>query len=262
MSAQPDTTVEEFRYPTAAGTLHSVEEYRRAFLPAYYDMSTYGLRLRRTIELLLRNTPDAPMTMLDYGCGTGTFAHQIARQRPRWTIEGWEGDYSSHTVAEEVFALDNLSFIRKAYGAHRELEAPRYDVISFLEVIEHVDDAGDILSHFHAGLNEGGLLLVSTPNFMGHKEITAELRRIARTLLRRTTTAQTVRDLNARPYDVTSNEGHVVIYSLETLTNLLRLEGFELADFALVPASDKLLHRALPATLVVLGRKVARPPRS
>jgi 2-polyprenyl-3-methyl-5-hydroxy-6-metoxy-1,4-benzoquinol methylase len=255
-----ESTVEQFSYPTAAGTLRSVDEYRERFLPAYYDVGRYSLRVRRTLELLLRNTPDSPLRMLDYGCGAGTFAHQAAKHRPRWTVEGWEGDFSAWTVAREVFGLENATFGRKHYGAHAELDEPRFDVISFLEVIEHVDDPGDILRHFHAGLEPGGLLLVSTPNFMGHKEVTAEARRMARMLLGRTSTKQTVRDLNDRPYDVTSNEGHVVIYSLETLTNLLRLEGFELVDFDVVPASSKLLHRLLPATVVVLGRKVDRAP--
>jgi 2-polyprenyl-3-methyl-5-hydroxy-6-metoxy-1,4-benzoquinol methylase len=254
----PETTVERFNYPTGSGPLRSVEEFRQAFLPAYYELDAHGMRVKRTVELLLRHAPDGKRRMLDYGCGAGTFSHQIARRRPGWTIEGWEGDYSAHAVAEECFALDNLSFLRKSYGAYAELTEPRFDVISFLEVLEHVDDPGAILSGFHRGLHDGGLLLLSTPNFMGYREVSTELRRIARTIARKTTRAGIVRELNDRPYDVTSQEGHVSLYSLVTLTNLLRVEGFELIEFDVVPQSEKLLHRLFPETLVVLARKTER----
>jgi 2-polyprenyl-3-methyl-5-hydroxy-6-metoxy-1,4-benzoquinol methylase len=253
-----ETVTEQFSYPTAHGPLHSVEEFRQAFLPDYFGLEAHGLRVKRTLELLLRHAPDQPRTMLDYGCGAGPFAHQVALRRPTWTIEGWEGDFSAHAVASEVFARENLTFKRKSYGAYAELTEPRFDVISFLEVLEHVDDPGPILRGFHAGLNDGGLLLLSTPNFLGTHEVLGELRRIARTLLRRTTPAGTVRELNERPYDVTSQEGHVALYSLSTLTNLLRVEGFELIAFDVVPQTERLAHRLLPATLVVIGRKVPR----
>src|SRR3954447_10988300 len=120
MGSQPLTTSEQFHYPVGNRVLRGVDEFREMFLPEYFELDAHGLRVRRTLEMLLRHTSPEPLTMLDYGCGAGTFAHQVAKRRPRWAITGWEGDDSAYTVAEEVFALDNLSFAHRSYGAHAE----------------------------------------------------------------------------------------------------------------------------------------------
>jgi 2-polyprenyl-3-methyl-5-hydroxy-6-metoxy-1,4-benzoquinol methylase len=254
--SEQQTSPAEFRYPTGSGVLRSVDEFRQMFLPAYYDEQSLGARTFRTLEMLSAAEPDQPRRMLDYGCGAGPFSHHVGRRRPSWTVEGWEGDPSAVTVAQECFARDNVSFQRHDYDAYGDLEEGAYDIVTFLEVIEHVDNPGEILRSFHRALRPGGLLIVSTPNFLGREALYYELWRMARELTRRRTRADSVRALTNREYDATTNEGHVALYSIDTLVNVIQLNGFELETFDIAPRSyGRRRDRLWRDTLIVLARK-------
>ena len=246
-------TAEPFRYPTAQGVLRSVDEFRQAYLPAYYDVDQIGERMKRTVELICAHRPDSPLRMLDYGSGVGTFAYHVAKRRPSWTVEGWDGDSSSLQVARECFTIENTSFELRPYDSHGDLEPDSYDVITFLEVIEHVDNPGEILSNFSRALRPGGLLVVSTPNAFGRVAVTQEIWRRFRDVVRRRDGRELARRLADRAYDATTHEGHVVIYNIETLTTLIAQHGMKAVDIALVPFSNRPHHRLVPDTIVVLA---------
>jgi 2-polyprenyl-3-methyl-5-hydroxy-6-metoxy-1,4-benzoquinol methylase len=218
-------------------------------------LESIGPRGRKTLDLLLENVSTPRADVLDYGCGTGAFAYQVAHARPEWRVTGWEGDFSASQVASRYFTQENLSFERRDYAAHRALGAERYDAISFLEVIEHVDNPGEILRSFRGALRPGGVVVISTPNILGFNALLTEALLGARLLVRRTPRRRIVEELNARSYDATTNTGHVAIYSLATLSQLLSTCGFELSTFAFSGGWWKGIRRAFPETVIVVGVK-------
>lgn len=258
-----DTTLKsfEFRYPTSQGVLRSVDEYRQAYLPGYYDVDQIGMRMRRTLELLCAHRPDRPLRMLDYGSGAGTFAWHVARRRSSWTIEGWDGDPSSVAVAGALFSAPRLTHHVRPYDAHAELEADSFDVISFLEVIEHVDNPGEILQNFRRALKPGGLLVVSTPNAYGAVAVTQEILRRVRTVVRRRDGREVAARLAERGYDPTTNDGHIVVYNAETLTALLAKHHLRPVDIDLIPMSTRHRHRIMPDNILVLAEPAAPSDR-
>lgn len=253
--AAPDTREEEFRYPVGGRILSTPEEFAAEFLPGSYSIEALGPRVRATVEMLLRHAPADALDVLDYGCSTGGIAYQLAKSRPAWRISGWEGDHSAYEIARRYFTLPNLDFERKAYGEYRSFDRAAFDAILFLEVIEHVDNPGEILAAFARALRPSGFLLVSTPNFLGYNQLTTELWTVARLLLRRATPGGVAKQLNQRPTDPTTNEGHLTVYSLHTLSRLLNVHGFDIVSFTFGRGSGGIVRGRFPETLIVLARK-------
>lgn len=247
-------TPTDFQFPVGTRTLRSVDEFRREFLPAYYNPEALSARGRETLRLLLEHAPDYG-SCLDYGCGIGALTYQLASARPGWRVTGWEGDSSSFAIASECFRLPNLDFELRPYDAYTDLANEAYDSICFLEVIEHVDNPGDILDAFHGALRPGGLLAISTPNVLGYNSLATELWTALRTLLRRKSRDEIVAELNTRSYDATTNQGHVVLYSLATLAALLRSHEFELAGYSYGSHPGRFPRSVFPETLIVVARK-------
>lgn len=245
---------QEFYYPSGYGVLRSVDEYRQHFLPDMLDASAIDQRMIRCIQMVQQEVPKAGR-WLDYGCGGGVFVHHLANSLPHWHVDGWDGDYASIRIADDCFALDNTAFEMRPYTAYQDMEKSAFDGISFLEVVEHVDNPGDILRSFHSALKDDGYLLVSTPNFLGYSALNLEIRRIANELIGRRRRDGYVTLLNERVYNPATEAGHISIYSAPTLTMLLQSCKFDIVDFQLVPASNKLMHRLFPDTLVVLAKK-------
>lgn len=246
---------EQFNYPTSKGNLRSVDEFRAAYLPAYHDLSQIGTRMQRTLDLMQQHLPDSSQTMLDYGCGIGTFVFHAAHRWPTWTISGWDGDDTSITVAKECFAHENVRYERQPYDSFRSLESEHYDVICLLEVIEHVDNPGEILSNLVRALRARGSLVISTPNAVGYNALRAELHRRVNEIIGRRPKGTLVELMNSYEYDPTTHLGHVSSYSVETLTTLLKLHGLRLKAFDVAPLSPRLIHRSLPETLILLAAK-------
>jgi 2-polyprenyl-3-methyl-5-hydroxy-6-metoxy-1,4-benzoquinol methylase len=246
---------ERFRYPVGERVLTTPEEFAAEFLPASYELESLGNRAKTTVELLLRHTPPSPLDVLDYGCSTGSIAYQIAKARPEWRVVGWEGDYSASEIATRFFTLPNLSYERKPYGEYQSFAVPRFNIVMFLEVIEHVANPGEILAAFHRVLRDDGLLVVSTPSSLGYSAVRTELWTAARLALRRATRERIAQQLNERSTDPTTNEGHVVAYSLSTLARMLRMHGFDVVSFVFARGAGGSIRRLIPETLIVLARK-------
>ena len=97
--------------------------------------------------------------LLDVGCGVGTFA--------KMTKE----------LGFEVYAFDPaeeaIKYARKNFGLERTLAGTiddiptdwqNFDVISAIEVIEHVEAPRDLVSKIYKLLKPGGYIIVSVPN--------------------------------------------------------------------------------------------------
>lgn len=245
---------EEFYYPTGFGVLRSVEEYQKHYLPELLDPKVIDPRLKCCLQMVEREVGEAG-EWLDYGCGGGVFVHHLAKRLTEWGVQGWDGDFSSIEIANGCFSRPNTRFELRPYTAYTDMQPDSVDGISFLEVVEHVDNPGDILRGFHSALRQGGYLLVSTPNFLGWSALNLEFRRIINELIGRRKRDGYIKLLNEREYNPATESGHISLYSAPTLTMLLQSRGFDVVDFQLVPSSKKVKHRLFPDTLIVLAKK-------
>ena len=104
--------------------------------------------------------PLAGKTALDVGCGAGLLAEPLARLGAKVTAI----DPAAELVeaAREHAAGQGLDIDYRAIGV--EALKNKFDLVTSMEVIEHVADPQEFVSALAARLAPGGLLILSTPN--------------------------------------------------------------------------------------------------
>ena len=112
-------------------------------------------------------TPLEGMTALDVGCGAGLLAEPLARLGAQVTgIDASpEVIAAARAHAEGRLLVEGLSLDYRAGDVH-ELEG-QFDLITAMEVIEHVAEPARFVMALAQRLAPGGLLVMSTPNATG-----------------------------------------------------------------------------------------------
>ena len=102
-------------------------------------------------------------TALDVGCGAGLLAEPLARLGA--TVIGLDASPELIAVAREHARAAGLEIDYRA-GELTELEG-QFDLVTCMEVIEHVGDPAAFIEALARRLAPGGLLVMSTPNATG-----------------------------------------------------------------------------------------------
>jgi 2-polyprenyl-3-methyl-5-hydroxy-6-metoxy-1,4-benzoquinol methylase len=103
----------------------------------------------------------AGQRVADLACGEGYGSDVLARAGAT-TVVGVDANPEAHEHARLRYVRDNLTFTRTLV----ELYDEPCDAIVFLQTIEHVRNAGEILDRFKALVGRGGVAFVSTPNVL------------------------------------------------------------------------------------------------
>lgn len=112
-------------------------------------------------------TPLAGKTALDVGCGAGLLAEPLARLGAK--VTGIDAAPELIAVARDHAAAQGLAIDYRA-GDVQALEG-QFDLVTSMEVIEHVADPAAFLKALAARLAPGGLLVLSTPNATGWSKL-------------------------------------------------------------------------------------------
>ena len=105
-------------------------------------------------------TPLAGRTALDVGCGAGLLCEPLARLGA--AVTGIDAAAENIAVAQAHAAQAGLAIDYRAVGV--EAMTGRFDLVTSLEVIEHVADPAGFVRGLAESLADGGLLVMSTPN--------------------------------------------------------------------------------------------------
>ena len=112
-------------------------------------------------------TPLEGRTALDVGCGAGLLAEPLARLGAR--VTGIDAAPELIAVARDHAAAQGLAIDYRA-GDVQTL-ADQFDLVTSMEVIEHVADPAAFVRTLAARLAPGGLLVLSTPNATGWSKL-------------------------------------------------------------------------------------------
>lgn len=96
--------------------------------------------------------------LLDYGCGTGAFAHRM-RERG-WNVVAMD---FNHDLVKQVHARYGLDVVAGTLP-HADVPDESFDVVTMGSVLEHVHEPHDLVSAIHRVLRPGGVLAISVPN--------------------------------------------------------------------------------------------------
>lgn len=106
-------------------------------------------------------TPLAGKTALDVGCGAGLLAEPLKRLGAG--VTAIDAAPENIAVARDHAATSGLAIDYRAGGVEA-VAGERFDLVTCLEVIEHVADPAAFVAGLAGALADGGLLVMSTPN--------------------------------------------------------------------------------------------------
>ena len=106
-------------------------------------------------------TPLAGKRALDVGCGAGLLCEPLARLGA--VVTGVDAAAENVGVARAHAAHSGLAIDYRA-GGIETLAGERFDLVTSMEVIEHVTDPAAFVAGLARALASGGLLILSTPN--------------------------------------------------------------------------------------------------
>jgi 2-polyprenyl-6-hydroxyphenyl methylase/3-demethylubiquinone-9 3-methyltransferase len=106
-------------------------------------------------------TPLAGRRVLDVGCGAGLLCEPLARLGA--VVTGIDAAAENVAAARAHAALSGLTIDYRA-GGIEALAGETFDLVTSLEVIEHVATPDAFIAGLAAALAPGGLLILSTPN--------------------------------------------------------------------------------------------------
>jgi len=98
---------------------------------------------------------------LDVGCGAGLLCEPLARLGA--AVTGIDAA-AENIAAAHAHALQSGLSIDYRTGGIEGLGSQRFDLVTSLEVIEHVTDPAAFIAGLSGALADGGLLVLSTPN--------------------------------------------------------------------------------------------------
>jgi ubiquinone/menaquinone biosynthesis C-methylase UbiE len=109
-----------------------------------------GLKLRYALADL---RPVTAGRLLDVGCGSGTMARAIKRERPELEVHGV--DFSAATIAAANSRPGGVTFAQAPAEALPYADAS-FDAITMFDVLEHVDDPDKVLREIARVLKPDG----------------------------------------------------------------------------------------------------------
>jgi 2-polyprenyl-6-hydroxyphenyl methylase/3-demethylubiquinone-9 3-methyltransferase len=136
----------------ASAMLHKLNPVRLKYLRDQIDQHWQSDECARS--------PLAGKTALDVGCGAGLLTEPLARLGAK--VTGIDASPEVIAVARQHAEAMGLG-VDYVVGDVQELEG-EFDLITCMEVIEHVADPAAFLHALAARLAPGGLLIMSTPN--------------------------------------------------------------------------------------------------
>ena len=226
------------------------------FYPAYFELEGrhwwFLGRRRLFLSLLEDRFPRArrPIDVLDFGCGTGAFLEDLDRFG---TVRGVDADASAVSFCH---ARGRREVLHVPPGASLPFGDDTFDLVTTLDVVEHIDDDVGALAELRRVLRPGGVLLVAVPAFMflwGKQDDVSHHRRryTARTLS--SALARAGFGIDRMTYFNTVL--FAPIAAVRIGRRLLRIEGSAQSDFELGPSAlNGLLGAVFGAETAVVTR--------
>ena len=215
----------------------SVEDGLVKYRTVFEGMSPHGRDPNYEEHLDLLASLTAPGDLLDVGSHSGFFLRK-ARDRG-WRTVGVEPSPSSSQLAREQFGLD----VRTATLEEADLPDGAFDVVTLVDVFEHVGAPRALLAEIRRVLRPGGRVFIKVPN-------------VRYVLLKH----RTLRHAPGLLEDVFDAREHLVYYSDATLARMLRTSGFEVELLA-VPSpiqAGGAVRRAVRAAGPAIARRLPR----
>ncbi len=135
-----------------------IEDYEPAYLQYLQSDPADRANFDVLYDWVARFAPLPRGALLDVGCGSGKLVRYL---RTRGVdARGLEPSAALY----DRFLSEDAAFVHGTLDSLRANSSERFDVITVLDVIEHVEDPLALLADAAGALSPGGILLISTPD--------------------------------------------------------------------------------------------------
>lgn len=134
----------------------------RDFYEEAYDMvGSHGHTAIGWGNTQLLNSSIPKGKLLDIGCCSGDFIHEAQSKG----FDVWGIDISRRTInqAKALYGLKNV-YPEKIEDFSARRDIPKFDVVTFFEVIEHIEAPYEFIQDAKKVLRPGGYMILSTPD--------------------------------------------------------------------------------------------------
>jgi 2-polyprenyl-3-methyl-5-hydroxy-6-metoxy-1,4-benzoquinol methylase len=135
-------------------------------LPYTYNKVADQKRLDFIISTLKSKLPENGR-VLDVGCGNGIISMHLGNNG--FMVKGIDVSEKAIEKANSCNPLPNVVF-ENLSAEQLVAKGERYEAVICSEVLEHLDDPGQLLSKLHESLTDDGTLIVTVPNGNGPRE--------------------------------------------------------------------------------------------
>jgi ubiquinone/menaquinone biosynthesis C-methylase UbiE len=199
------------------GKEHTAEEVKKLFLG-----ECLGKR-EKVVLSMIDNEKDNKI-IVDLGCLYGSFAKQLKEKFKQSTIIA--GDYLEEHLEIARLLYPSIANIFKKLNAYAlDLESSSIDILTFQEVIEHLEGAANAIKEINRVLKIGGELILSTPTPYYWKDMWQFLKY---ELLRKYHKGRKNLPVSDAIYfEEHEWNRHIYCWTPSTLYTLLKVNGFE-----------------------------------
>lgn len=165
-------------------------DYAQLYQQLYFHHWWWRARESIILSELNRLSLKSPVKVLDVGCGNGLFLPALAK---------WSGGEVYGIETDTSLLTEDCPYRRNIYtdpfgeGRYDRMRG-HFDLVTALDVIEHVEDDASFVTHMIDLLKPGGCLLVTVPAFQSlwdyHDDINQHYRRYTSLSLSRVLASQ------------------------------------------------------------------------
>lgn len=115
---------------------------------------------RKRFEVIDKLLQGTNSLLLDIGCNGGLFTSKIVSHSGKESVVAMDVDWGSVLHAKQTYSIPTLV----ADGCYLPFKDESFDLVTCLEVLEHVPEPGRILKESSRCLKQGGCLIILVPN--------------------------------------------------------------------------------------------------
>lgn len=115
-------------------------------------------RTQKILRFVAEKLPQAPVSVLDIGSGSGAGLLALSHQFPQAQIYGFEPN--DHPQKRQAFLPANVASI---FNKRPPVAERQYDLVTMFHVFEHIEDVFEVLEYTASILSPSGHLLIEVP---------------------------------------------------------------------------------------------------
>lgn len=214
-------------------------------VPTASEMNDYSVYSR--LRLITNNIDLSNKTVLDVGCGNGIYSIKMSESAKKVVgVDIQQENIDQANINKELYAnREKVSFLVGDFNAFHCHGDEKFDIITLIEVLEHIPDEKTVLKNMYDCLTNKGNLIIFAPNKFYPFE-THGIKRYGKLISYKDSTPL----VSYLPAGIRKNFLDEKIYTLHSLKIILEENGFTIKYYDYYfPPLDQLKNKSLKDAL-------------